>query len=479
MTQFDFNAGVFPDVALEPNGRGWLIVREGDPKSPGYIVVLSWQGADMTGLHEFARYPVPGGSPAFPRIYAHDGLVWVAYHDGTIGHLRCLTTGTHERLDPCQNNEPIAFGAGYVAWQGAAADGWPVSRMHLTTGVVVDAGHGQGTGLAYVGDRGWVVLVDDNRLSEPGMVNPVRAGGLIVGEDPDPANRDNLGALWSLAGKRGTLWPSTPCLTPRCAVAGSLVAVTTWGQGAGVRVFVGTADELPTVTPPVIVPPIVSPPEPETPVMPESLFPLVEEIFSRRLGHLGRPATNDECAAVMNAVAWLARADGWGLSKKPSGNNAAQPTTGIRVAYDILQHRPSDTLWDALGPSENPQPLWGQAHPHNDPDRPWVAPVAPDGVVAPTPPVPAPIPPIVAPTPCACAAELARISSAVDVLFTAAADLQAEAGSAKQRIAAAEIQSAKALELAKSPRPLPKLRARGKAKLSWGGVDVDVPVVPE
>jgi hypothetical protein len=109
---------------------------------------------------------------------------------------------------------------------------------------------------------------------------------------------------------------------------------------------------------------------------PESLLDLITTLYSTR-----PHATNDDFAAILNEAAWTSNGDDpqkgpWGLSVKPSGNNATL-SDGTKVAYDILHHLPTDTLWDCFGPSEAPKPLWGQAHPHNNPDRPWKAPIKP------------------------------------------------------------------------------------------------------
>lgn len=44
----------------------------------------------------------------------------------------------------------------------------------------------------------------------------------------------------------------------------------------------------------------------------------------------------DECVIILNKVAWMHRATGWGLLHKPGGNHGAQPTTNIPVSVDWL-----------------------------------------------------------------------------------------------------------------------------------------------
>jgi hypothetical protein len=122
--------------------------------------------------------------------------------------------------------------------------------------------------------------------------------------------------------------------------------------------------------------------------MPDSLLPTVEAVRAKY------PSPSlDELGVMLNEIAWTHRADGWGLNSKPSGNSTAQPGTGIRIAVDILHHKPTDTLWDCFADAGGEtRPVWGEAHPHGDPVRVWVAPVAPDGVPAPPEPPPVPIP---------------------------------------------------------------------------------------
>lgn len=95
-----------------------------------------------------------------------------------------------------------------------------------------------------------------------------------------------------------------------------------------------------------------------------------------------------ELCAIVNEVAWIHREEGFGLSAKPGGN-ACVRHDGARVAVDIVQHQSTGTLFDILIDAGGPAiPSWGVAHPHNDPNRPWVAPIAPAGGTPPPPPPP-------------------------------------------------------------------------------------------
>jgi hypothetical protein len=140
-------------------------------------------------------------------------------------------------------------------------------------------------------------------------------------------------------------------------------------------------------------------PEPE-PTMPDSLLP---DLQAERAKYPERLQDPEDAADILNAVAWKHRGDGWGLSAKPSGNNVFSEAHGKLIAYDILHHKPTNTLWDvATGEWEVMQVQWAhQPIHHNDPNRPWLAPVEPVGepvpVPVPTPeptPTPAPVPPV-------------------------------------------------------------------------------------
>ena len=119
----------------------------------------------------------------------------------------------------------------------------------------------------------------------------------------------------------------------------------------------------------------------------ESLLP---DVIAER-AKFGATMTNDQCVALLNAVAWKNRDEGWGLGKKTSGNRGRR-SDGVECTVDGLVHRDTMTFVDALkdagGKSE---PAWQVAT--NPSNRPWVAPVDPDrrdDVVPPPPPPPPP-----------------------------------------------------------------------------------------
>ena len=91
----------------------------------------------------------------------------------------------------------------------------------------------------------------------------------------------------------------------------------------------------------------------------------------------------DQAVAILNEVAWIHRAEGFGLLAKPGGNHGYQPRTGIACSIDWLVHRPSGMGFDAGvdGPDEAHKgplrPTWGSGE-NFDLSR-FIAPVEPLG----------------------------------------------------------------------------------------------------
>jgi hypothetical protein len=94
------------------------------------------------------------------------------------------------------------------------------------------------------------------------------------------------------------------------------------------------------------------------------------------------PYSPDKLAAWLNEVAWIHRAEGWGLNAKPAGNNCPM-ANGTLVACDILHRRSDNLIWDVVQGAGDPgvsNAVCGDAlGPANDPNRPWVVPVDPGG----------------------------------------------------------------------------------------------------
>jgi hypothetical protein len=118
---------------------------------------------------------------------------------------------------------------------------------------------------------------------------------------------------------------------------------------------------------------------------PASLLDTVRAVRARVDGQ----PTNPQLAAMLNEIAWLHRAEGWGLSKKPGGHNCpTPPPAAVLIACDILHHKPTNLLYDVFGSVEaGATPQWGSVGPPLTPDREWLAPIAPSGT-EPEPPPP-------------------------------------------------------------------------------------------
>ena len=344
-----FPDGVFPSVALDA-GRGWMAVREGDPRVPGWLVVYEWTGTDLEHAREIRRWGLQAGSPAFPALHILDGLLWLAYHDGTQLVLRNVSSGAAQTFPALSN--PVAFGGQFFAYCEPSAP-YQVHRINLVSGEVTSPRLGAPTGLSRVDWRGEVVTIDEDRLALPGTTIPSFAGDLAVGEGPQG------GAVWvsfpdADLEQRGTLWAPLDSFTPKCAEDGARLAITTAGSGS-VRLFCGTLADLIAasavpVQPPVppVQPPSV-PPQPEPPSMsvPNQLS-AVQSVRARYPTPLGaqHPAFLIDVAKTTGAK----------LLRKDSGTHITLPT-GVNVSQDILMF--GDQGIDILGDAEGAAtPAW-------------------------------------------------------------------------------------------------------------------------
>jgi hypothetical protein len=360
---------------------------------------------------------LPSGEWACPILGQH-----ILTHRGQIpfpgfGILECRIWQGHEfRIvgkAQGQDGEPhlgtwLRTDAGWSHISPSAHGTYPA--IFLPSGEVVTANASHGVnGFRYVREDGRLITGDEvynpQRWRDAGHTPPVEhlseftyLGGVFFGQADDPTGCHVL-----IDGERRLLLEGdTRFINVEYDPARDI-----WGVGitrlreADAHVFWLSRADLSTlpritsidVTP---TPPPVTPPPPE-PTMPDSLLPTVEAVRAKY------PSPSpDDLGVMLNEIAWTHRADGWGLNSKPSGNSTAQPGTGIRIAVDILHHKPTDTLWDCFADAGGEtRPVWGEAHPHGDPVRVWVAPVAPDGVPAPPepPPLPVPIPGPILPNP--------------------------------------------------------------------------------
>lgn len=133
----------------------------------------------------------------------------------------------------------------------------------------------------------------------------------------------------------------------------------------------------PKPEPPIIIPPLVPPVHP-----PEVGMKLPDHVYSTLVSVRAKYPTplGNQGAAVVNEVAWIHRAEGYGLESKPGGNSCPQPKTGEMCGCDIL--RTANLGWDVLGDSEGAGvPNQSESGPA-DPNR-FVQPVDPGTVVIP------------------------------------------------------------------------------------------------
>ena len=100
------------------------------------------------------------------------------------------------------------------------------------------------------------------------------------------------------------------------------------------------------------------------------------------------PMSKVELGRLLNDVAWEFRFEGWGLLRKPQGNNCPHPS-GVPIACDILVYSPQGVHFDVLRDSDgDAQPVWNNLG-GIDMSR-FVAPVGSPGTEPPPPPTPDP-----------------------------------------------------------------------------------------
>jgi hypothetical protein len=159
------------------------------------------------------------------------------------------------------------------------------------------------------------------------------------------------------------------------------------------------------------------------PAAAQDLGAIVASLHEERARY-GATMTDEQCVELINAVAWKHRADGWGLSGKDFGTHGVR-YDGARVAHDILHHRPTNRIWDVLGAAgaaSTPPSSLGPGGPPPGSNRPWVAPIVPQGHVEP-PPVPTPGPIVPAPgTPPVDITPILNRLAALETLLTAKLD---------------------------------------------------------
>lgn len=215
------------------------------------------------------------------------------------------------------------------------------------------------------------------------------------------------------------------------------------------------------------------------PVSGQDLGAIVASLHEER-AHYGATMSDEECVELINAVAWKHRADGWGLSGKDFGTHGVR-YDGAQVAHDILHHRPTNRIWDVLGAAgaaSTPPSSLGPGGPPPGSNRPWVAPIVPEGTVPAPTPTPQPVPtPTPAPQPpvdlSAVLAKLDAILAEIAVLRANHDGIAAVATEARDRAADAAFEAKNAAERAAEllARPVPCFKGR---QSGWAGGAIEV-----
>jgi hypothetical protein len=221
------------------------------------------------------------------------------------------------------------------------------------------------------------ILSDDVRSVIPGIYRPQAAGPWMVGG----ARIETDVLAVGLQGPRLVEAGVAPVEETRAAfVDGELICCAY--VAAGVWTWRGTPTEMPA-PPPVTPPPIVPPSPPTEPPMSANLLTTITSVRAQ----YGATMTDDECVALCNEVAWLHRAEGYGLSHKAGGTHGTR-YDGEPCCHDVLM-KANGSYWDILGAAGAASiPTW-QDSPNGvitDPSRYWVAPIVPQGGVV-VPPV--------------------------------------------------------------------------------------------
>jgi hypothetical protein len=236
MTPKHLGAGTFPDVAYFL-GRWYCAFQNGAQLHlvsllPGTLEEMTWNSWTV------------GEPGVFPRLLSWQGRLFLAHKDGTANYriaLREIGSSFVEYLDveatpePDQGHgaDPVALGAGYVAWQSTGAPDYQIWRKPLVGSATARfVRNGRPTGLSRVFADGSVTLVDEDR-----EVDGFPGTRLCWAGDLTMAEGKNLGAYARLTdGRELVLWPGQEAVTPRCATDGAdRYGIVTWGAREGVR----------------------------------------------------------------------------------------------------------------------------------------------------------------------------------------------------------------------------------------------------
>ncbi len=200
--------------------QGRLVVVWQDGPGPNAQLVervYGWgSGLSVAGV----TYPLGDDVGAFPRLWSAHGSVWLLYREGASrgGRMVLRRDGqpAWQSLQAGGGNDPGCLGIDGVA---GAAFAWQQAGTNAIASALcreplrqLPSGEGRPTGLSHFGSAGSVVLVDDARVSVPGMTRPCWAGALVCGEHPVAGT-----VVRAADGREVHLWATRATFTPRLA----------------------------------------------------------------------------------------------------------------------------------------------------------------------------------------------------------------------------------------------------------------------
>jgi hypothetical protein len=400
----DFGLGTFPDVTVLSDGTLRLAFTRYEGANPTGIVIVD-NGVET-------RF-IPNPCTGYVSVDA-----W-----GNIGYQQPDDTGVVLRpglvslgLGKLYGMRPLKLGYGVVVYQSEGG----VISYPLIDGPAVIIGSPTPTGLAYLTTDRTYVTWDDNRASQPDMLNPAYTAGVAVGNGFKP----DMGVCvrWGIFGQTwtGALWNDLAAIfyTPdwlafaawspaeyvgqvRLATEVSFEDVAAWGNA-------------PSPIPPTPIPPT---PEPPMSQYPPAAWSIVQQCHAKFASAFAQNETGarEFTALCCEQLAYSFPTEGWcwkasSPTNPPSKDCTARQYQGRFEGWDILSQA------GVTGPKYLANPpgyhdLTGQ-HP-----IPVVA-VNHLGVTPPVPIPPTPIPPAPGqPTNADIYASIARLQADFDRVF--------------------------------------------------------------
>lgn len=232
------------DVDVCATAEGWLVAGVPVVGNQRQQLELQWFDRGGAVLGSRAVYTGTPDGGTFARLAPAGAWIWLAHRAIVNGGMqatvrrvypdRTVVTDADGVLGPADG--PLALSGDYVAWHDSKAGRVYGHRLAVPLGprlpMRVALPSVVGTGLAYL-DGAWPVMVDDNRDSLPGLIDPVRRFGIVVGKNQRGGIEVRTG------GPHGTLLPSQDTGDPRAAMNehGEFAAVCWGGPGARLVLF--------------------------------------------------------------------------------------------------------------------------------------------------------------------------------------------------------------------------------------------------